>query len=360
MAPADPSRRQRYAFWLLLSILSTYYAEVTCANQPFAFFLPLGTVLMMTLYGLHTVVLMTVALRPRRAGFATLYLAGTIFGMYEAYVTKMIWTPEGEAVPFRIGGVAVGITLELVLFWHAFMAFIVPLLLAERQLLASDEVWRRLPRWLARWRDRRLPLIALAVLCGALHGALAHKRLGFDLAKVLASSGGCSAVVVLAIYLWGRRGATRAGLAQLLPSWREWAALLAVLLVGVYGGMGLMMSHERPGALPGWRAQATVWIIYAVLLGLLAWTLRCPPPAEKTAGEGAARVAHGWRHQLLYSAVFVAVSALAHLTLRAKPTFVVLFVTTIPPTAVLLLGIAIRLAARTLARLVGGGTHEKG
>jgi len=78
-------------FWVVLGILSTYFAEVLSGSQPFVFFIEFGYVGIIPLYALHTLVLSALAIRPKRPfSIRTLYLFSNLFGMYEAYITKVL------------------------------------------------------------------------------------------------------------------------------------------------------------------------------------------------------------------------------------------------------------------------------
>ena len=128
-----PSPRARLVFCLLLGALSTLCAEVTIGASPLVFFDAWGLAVVFPLYTLHILVLAPLVLRrPGGTSFPALYLAGVLFGLYEAYITKVLWNPPWDMAALRIGDVAVTTTLMIACFWHPFMAFITPLLLAER------------------------------------------------------------------------------------------------------------------------------------------------------------------------------------------------------------------------------------
>jgi hypothetical protein len=49
-----------------------------------------------------------------------------VLGLYESYVTKVVWAPLGDRPPVFVGGVSVFETAWLVLFWHPVVAFLLP------------------------------------------------------------------------------------------------------------------------------------------------------------------------------------------------------------------------------------------
>ena len=60
----------------------------------------------------------------------------------------MVWVSFRHEGPFfRAGGIALFETIILVLFLHALLAFVVPLLFTEMLLTNSAEVFLGLPRW---------------------------------------------------------------------------------------------------------------------------------------------------------------------------------------------------------------------
>ena len=54
----------------------------------------------------------------------TLYFVSLLFGMYEAYITKVLWSPPWNPGSLRIAGIALAETTLLVFFWHA--VFFIP------------------------------------------------------------------------------------------------------------------------------------------------------------------------------------------------------------------------------------------
>jgi hypothetical protein len=261
--PAGPTRRQRYMFWVILACLSAFFAETISGSFPYSFVHPLGWVLVVPLYGLHTLVLAFVVFKVGRPRFSTLFIAGCIFGMYEAYVTKVLWNPPWETLAdpvSRLGGVAV-VELGVISFcWHPFMAFIVPLAVALT-LTSSPGLLEAMPGRLARWLRHRewTFLVALAVWAGLVMGSQVY-----PLTAVAAN-----AITMLAMMLLVRRFMADTGgrftMDQLLPDQREVMWLLGALLL-YFGLTGPLMRAE---ALPGLVPQLIVVLIYVALIYLL-------------------------------------------------------------------------------------------
>jgi hypothetical protein len=144
---ASPSKRRKLAFWLIAGMLSVVCVEVPAGSTMFPFFTIWGVLVVWPLYLLHSVFLAGVVLRFGKPGFWPLYAAGMLYGMYEAYITKVVWVsfrPEGPF--FTAGGIALFETIILVLFLHPLLAFVIPLLFTEMLLTNSTEVDEGLPR----------------------------------------------------------------------------------------------------------------------------------------------------------------------------------------------------------------------
>ena len=161
-----PSRRIRLFFWVILGAFSVFFAEVTVGSSMFPFFEPFSVLVTCPLYALHILVLGSIVLRHPSPLFASLFFAGAIFGLYEAYITKVLWSPPWNQKPVMVGGMAIIESMMLVLFYHAVMAFIVPLVAAERLLTSSGQATGTLKPRLAGWIDERWFAVAFAATCG--------------------------------------------------------------------------------------------------------------------------------------------------------------------------------------------------
>ncbi|WP_258084120.1 hypothetical protein [Thermococcus thermotolerans] len=245
----------RYFFWFLLASLSVFFAEVTVASYLYPYFTPWGIISLLPLYGLHTLVLAGIVYRFGKPRFETLYLAGILFGLYEAYITKVIWNPEWGSI-FKVGGIGVLEVLVIVLFWHPFMSFMVPLGIAE--LLTSRR--RVLPGFVLKH-----PYLT-AMFLGIVESSNAPSPLHSFL-----STFSSSAFLILMIYLWLKRfNGRNHDMLELLPNRRELKPLI-LALVAYYIIFGSMLRRE---ALPGFSAQVPIWALYALTLFLLYRALK--------------------------------------------------------------------------------------
>jgi hypothetical protein len=273
--PGKPSTRMRAFFWLILGSLSVYFAEVISGSDIFPFFKPLSWVLVVPLYTLHTLVLWCIVFRHGKGWFYALFPAGALFGLYEAYITKVIWSPTWNDAPIRLGGVAIVETLLLVLFWHAFMAFIVPLFLAETALTSSREVFTGLPIKIRRMLvSNSASKIAYILTFAAGLFQSNGTPTPFD---SLASGTLNSAFLIALIVIWKRKRGDGYHLRDLLPGPRGFRALLVLLGVDYLVLGGLL----RPEEIPGIEAQSTVWALYMFFGTLLYAGIRLSGRVEE-------------------------------------------------------------------------------
>ncbi|PKN89770.1 MAG: hypothetical protein CVU45_05965, partial [Chloroflexi bacterium HGW-Chloroflexi-7] len=157
-------------FWILLAVLSVIFAEVTCYSSPYPFFDKWGLLVVLPLYGLHTLFLAGLILKNKSISLPILLLAGVLFGLYEAPITKVLWDPTWGGKETMIAGIAGLQTGVLTLFWHPWFAFILPLMVAELIFTSTDEILNTLPAFFQRWVKRPsgkiISIILLAFFCG--------------------------------------------------------------------------------------------------------------------------------------------------------------------------------------------------
>lgn len=257
------SRKTRYTFWLVLGVLSTVIPEVIAGSDIYPFFKITDYLIVIPLYTLHSLVLWYVIWNWGKPRLYNLFPAGAIFGLYEAYMTKVIWNPNWSAAPLKVGGIAIVETMILVLFWHSFLAFIVPLFVAE-SLTSSREILQGLPQWFSSWlekfRNGRKYLI-LPFIAGS------FQAINTPTIQESLFSGLTTTIITMAIIkVWRRSTESRYSLRCLLPTNKEFKSLLTLLLI-FYVLMGVFWIPEL---LPGLGPQITVLFLY-LFFGVLLY-----------------------------------------------------------------------------------------
>jgi hypothetical protein len=216
-------------------------------------------------------VLASLVFRRGRVSFPTLFLAGAILGLYEAYITKVIWSPTWGDVHPSLGGIAVVQTAILVLFWHPVMAFVLPVVVGENIYTRSTETLAALPSGLQSSlktkRGALMACLALAFLCGGYHSTANSSSFIAGLSALLSIAGLIALGWAWNVLRAGREYAFR----ELLPTRRQ-TLVLAALLGSWYLLAGVLIRREAiPRSL---EPHLIVWAMYAILFTLLHYSLK--------------------------------------------------------------------------------------
>lgn len=306
-----PSRKIKLFFWLILGFFSVFFAEVVSGSDMFPYFTPWGLLVVVPLYTLHILVLSYIIFRPGNSGLNsnlnlyTLFIAGAIFGMYEAYITKVLWSPTWDNPIISVSGIALIESIVLVLWWHPFMAFIIPLFVSENLLTASKETMNCLPERLKQLFNSKkkymlIPLFAL--LLGAIQSGNSLSP-----SHSLLSGFTTTLLLIALIYIWrNKTKGTEYTMRQLLPSKKEFI-VLSVLLITLYIVTGLYL---RPEALPGLMPQLIVWLAYAFLFGLLFLNLKRSSKIKTVVyNDVEISISFSWKPLIIFALIFSATSA---------------------------------------------------
>jgi hypothetical protein len=260
----NPPLRLKILFWIILGAFSTFFAEVFAGSQMFPFFNVWGIFVVYPLYTLHILVLGTIVFRYGNPRFYVLYAAGLIFGLYEAYITKILWNPTWNMEAFRIGGVAVYESLVLVLFWHAVLAFIVPLIVSETLLTKSRATVDGLPDRLKRiFRTKRgiYYLVIGALFFGSFQSVNSASYL-----HSIASGFSNILVLSILILIWRRwTSGNDYEMKQLMPGKKAFIVLIMAIIILYI----ITTATLRTELIPGIESQITIWIAYAIAVILL-------------------------------------------------------------------------------------------
>ena len=260
-------KKVQWLFWIILACLSTFFAEVFSGSDMFPFFHSWGIFVVVPLYGLHILVLANLVFRAPEPRFSSLVFAGMIFGLYEAYITKVIWAPPwGNAV--IVAEFAPVETTVLVFWWHAWFSFIIPLLVAEKMLTDSTSLGRSLPGKLGTFFNSWGGLASVMAF-GGLFQSINSPSIGESLLSGLSTVG----VLVLLILLWKKMTKHQTfSMSELLPDQRQFKWLM-IPMVFMYLAMGILL---RPEWYPGLLGHLIVWVLYGISFYLLSRSQKTP------------------------------------------------------------------------------------
>jgi hypothetical protein len=257
----------KYFFWLVLGAFSTVVPEVIAGSDLYPFFKITDYLIVIPLYTLHSLVLWYIVWNWGKPRLYNLFPAGAIFGLYEAYMTKVIWNPTWSEFPLKLFGIALVETLILVLFWHSFLAFIVPMLVVE-SLTCSREINHGLPIWFSNW-IRKVSFGGKYLILPFIAGVFQSINTT-NLQDSIFSGLTSTLIIMVMVNLWKRFGGKEYSLRSLLPTKREFNFLLFILLF-MYGLMGIFW---RPEALPGITDQISVIALYLFFGSLLYFGIK--------------------------------------------------------------------------------------
>jgi hypothetical protein len=306
----QPSAGRKFAFWLFVGMISVMFVEVPAGSTMFPFFTAWGLLVVIPLYLLHSVFLAGIVFRFGRPAFWPLFAAGMLYGMYEGYITKVLWTsfrPEG---PFlTVAGIAFWETILLVFFLHPMLAFVVPLFFTELLCTKSSEIAQGLPGRIQQ-SIRKHPRRWLAVLMGFL-GFMQFINSPSVAASFLSGAGN-SLVLGLTLFWWRRSGGAGYSFRELLPGRIGMRMFGLVFLVWyVFWGFAI-----KPKSIPGiFNGQLTVWILYVVLLLVFVGSLRRSTRDSTSAGGSLAgsALSFSWRGFVFACAVATGITTLSRL-----------------------------------------------
>lgn len=235
----------------------------------FPFFNAWGILVVVPLYGLHIILLGSLVYRVEKPRFSSLIYAGMLFGLYEAYLTKVLWAPPwGD--PVIIAGIAPVETIVLVLWWHAWFSFIIPLLVAEKLLTDSTSLGHSLPGKIGVFFNSWGGLAAVMAF-----GGLFQSINSPDVGASLLSGISTTSVLVGLVLLWKRITKDRSySMAELLPNRKQFKWLF--IPVGImYLAMGILI---RPDWYPGLIGHLMIWILYGITIYLFSQSMKIPAP----------------------------------------------------------------------------------
>ncbi len=258
--------RARGLYWLILSLLSVFLAEVVTGSFRWGVFAFWGVISLIPLYGLHAVILMTLTHRHGIPRIAVMTSAGAVFGLYEAYITKVIWAPYFDIPHLQLLGTDVGALLWVILAYHPLMSFIMPVAAADALCLHTG-MWRlwtpkilRLALLNERSRDR--VVASLGIAAGLFNGC-ANPAKDYAVTMLAVMLNAC--LIAVCVDRFNRiSGSSLVAASKVRPNRRQLGIMFLALMV-VYALFGYFM---RPDKLPALRYHISVWVMYGFFIWL--------------------------------------------------------------------------------------------
>ena len=297
------------------------FAEVFSGSQPLW---PLdigGWLLIYPLYSLHTIFLFLLALNLKKISLEGLYYMGMIFGLYESWITKVLWGgyfDVGKPLMQPILGIAILEFIVLVLYWHAIMSFIAPLIVYQ---IFTGRIYTAHRRLITKSRWKTVAIIIYLILLGSLISESLARDQGLILASMTASMG------LLLILL---KLADGISLEELNVSWKGLKRLGIALLI-LYIITSLVLRFEAfPNTILPYLTIIAIYILVIYLFRRVGLRDYYMEPIDETVysrREILILLTLPWISALLYSfipAISSALVGIAYITLTVMgiPIFI--------------------------------------
>ncbi len=242
---------------LLIGTLSMLFGEVF-ANSSQAWFLNgYGLFFTFPLYMIHVIFFLSIALKLKKLSLPHLYFFGVIFGLYESWISKVIWAGYMDSAGPGLGtffGLAVIEFPILVFFWHPIMSFIAPVLVFE---LLNRRAHREHIPVLKKTRKKTALVVVLLISIGAF---IASGN-GFDLVTSNLSILGTMAII--SIFYLISKGADL----KVFNFGRTGFIIVSLLLSVFYvGGFFLLLPERIPTT---FLPYLSVVLLYPVLIYII-------------------------------------------------------------------------------------------
>jgi hypothetical protein len=314
-----PSRFQKLSFWVLLGLLSTFFAEVLVPSSLFPFFLVKSLVLTVPLYTLHILVLSSLIWRFGKPLFPVLYSAGFIFGLYEAYYTKVLWVPNWPTTSWdTVGGVHMLVVLVVVGFWHAFLAFILPLIIADTYLTKGGELYKNLPVLFKKIISSPLGIGCLVILFGI------TSTFPMEVVLQVFSPLTSGLVLLFVLFLW-RKNFGKYRMEDLLPRGLALYLFSLLLLLCYFIGFVFISRENMPTTL---IPHLTIWLLYLVA-GLVLVAGLYKKRDLKNADSHHFQI-FPWQKVLIIFATFIFVGVISFIFLPLQYRVIILILSWVP------------------------------
>lgn len=261
---------------LLVGLIVVICAEVfSGASVGMGLWSPWTVLVTFWLYFAHFFFFTSVAVYTGRTSLTSLYLWGVLYGLYEGWITKVIWHGYGGDGHFAMGSIGpFGFSeISMVFFFHPLISFILPLTVGcliypSLRRLFPDLAWLSGKTRLARFVQIYLVLAFVPVMAMNSGGTL-------NLAANLVF-----AVIALCLLAWWARGKVSSEDERAVVVFGRRGFLgLCVYLALLYG---ITYPCLRPDGLPSPGVQLLTVAIYAVtILGLYLQPRREPLPKRE-------------------------------------------------------------------------------
>jgi hypothetical protein len=222
------------------------------------------------LYFAHFFFFTTLAVHTGRTSLSSLYLWGMLFGLYESWITKVVWSGYGGDGQFAMGRIGpYGFSeISMVFFYHPVVSFILPLAVACLLCPPLRRLFPELAWFTEKSRGARFVqvylVLSFATVMGMNSGGLVNLALNLAVA-----------IILLLVLLRLAQPALAAMDGRSIVVFDRWGfGALCVYLAMLYG---VSYFAIRPEGLPSIAVQLFTFVFYALAIAGL-WLHRRRKP----------------------------------------------------------------------------------
>ncbi|MCC6795381.1 MAG: hypothetical protein IT366_09705 [Candidatus Hydrogenedentes bacterium] len=236
------------------------------------------------LYFAHFFFFTTLAIRTRKTSLPALYLWGVLFGLYETWITKVVWAGFEGNGHFTLGKIGpYGFAeINMVFFFHPLLSFLLPLCVLTVLSPGCRRMFPELAGLMRDTRKARMLRVYLVVMYVTVLSLISGGPLNIAINIVVVAAAGW------VLLRFGENALKDKPAESLLVLRPRGFAVVCVYLAFLYG---LTYFYLRPGALPSAAVQFATFIFYAAaILSLMRVPAvvpqAAPPmdPAERSRG----------------------------------------------------------------------------
>ncbi|MCD4703238.1 MAG: hypothetical protein K8R64_02890 [Methanosarcinaceae archaeon] len=242
---------------LLIGTLSMLFAEVFSGASQTWFINGWGILVTFPLYLAHLLFFLAIALRTKRTSLSQLYLFGVLFALYEAWITKVLWSGYMDSEGPSLGtflGLGMAEFPILVLFWHPVMSFIVPIFVFE--ILTGKALVQHTP--ILKKSCRKTIVICMFLI---LVSSFIANGNGFDLISANMAVGG-SLLIIAGLH----RLSKGVDMTRLVPGRRGFTLLSGYLLLLYIVTFIFLLPERIPTTLTPYLSIVASYVIVIALL----------------------------------------------------------------------------------------------
>jgi len=254
------SNKVRIVLLVLFSLISVFFAEIISGSMRYPLFDLWGYFVVIPLYGLHTIIILYIiksSVSNKKILFSTLYFGGVLFGLYEAYLTKVLFVGLTEDA-FMLLQIPIIDYIVLVFFWHPIFAFIIPIVAFEKIIAKTDYIYQGLPRFIKGILSKKYGLAFIMIVIGlfsAFNGM-------FD-SLTLSELSLAVPILIIIYWLYKKKHINEYTLDDILPT-KKGITFWIIYLSLIYIGLGVFFMPEVLTI----SNQVPIWISY-IVFGLI-------------------------------------------------------------------------------------------